>query len=56
MACFDLRDVELAIIELLLPNVRRGVARIDDHEVLKAFLVGALARLARALWSLHNGV
>ena len=36
MARFDLSDVEWAIIEPLLPNKPRGVARVDDRRVLNA--------------------
>ena len=34
MASFDLNDVEWQLIEPLLPNKPRGVARVDDRRVL----------------------
>ena len=34
MARFDLSDAEWRIIEPLLPNKPRGVARVDDRRVL----------------------
>ena len=34
MARFDLSDVEWRLIEPLLPNKPRGVARVDDRRVL----------------------
>ena len=34
MARFDLTDQEWAVIEPLLPNKPRGVARVDDRRVL----------------------
>ncbi len=34
MARFDLSDAEWRIIEPLLPNKQRGVARVDDRRVL----------------------
>jgi transposase len=36
MARFDLSDDEWAIIQPLLPNKPRGVARVDDRRVLNA--------------------
>ena len=34
MARFDLTDFEWSVIEPLLPNKPRGVARVDDRRVL----------------------
>ena len=34
MARFDLSDVEWGLIQPLLPNKPRGVARVDDRRVL----------------------
>ena len=36
MARFDLSDSEWRIIQPLLPNKPRGVARVDDRRVLNA--------------------
>ena len=34
MARFDLTDFEWSVIQPLLPNKPRGVARVDDRQVL----------------------
>ncbi|EAQ33435.1 ISBm1, transposase orfA [Nitrobacter sp. Nb-311A] len=34
MARFDLTDFEWSVIQPLLPNKSRGVARVDDRRVL----------------------
>lgn len=38
MARFDLSDFEWAVIEPLLPNKVRGVARVDDRQVINGIL------------------
>jgi transposase len=48
MARFDLSDAECRIIQPLLPNKPRGVARTDDRRVLNGIFF-ILARLC--LWS-----
>lgn len=35
MARFDLTDCEWSVIQPLLPNKSRGVARVDDRRVLR---------------------
>jgi Putative transposase of IS4/5 family (DUF4096) len=44
MARFDLTDFEWSVIQPLLPNKPRGVARVDDRRVLN----GIFWRLRRA--------
>ena len=39
MARFDLSDVEWRLIEPLLPNKPRGVARVDDRRVLNGIFM-----------------
>lgn len=40
MACFDLSDFECSVIEPLLPTKVRGVARVDDGQVLMGYSNG----------------
>ena len=40
MARFDLTDFEWSVIQPLLPNKPRGVARVDDRRVLNGSAVG----------------
>ena len=48
MARFDLADFEWSVIQPLLPNKPRGVARVDDRRVLN----GICWRLRTgALWA-----
>ena len=41
MARIDLTDFEWSVIQPLLPNKPRGVARVDDRRVLERHLLAA---------------
>jgi transposase len=59
MARYDLSETEWRLIESLLPNKPRGVARVDDRRVVNGIFnvlrTGSPWRdLPERLWSLHN--
>ena len=60
MGRYDLTYFEWKVIEPLLPNKPRGVARVDDRRVLNGIFQDAarrraMARSACALRSLYDG-
>jgi len=48
MARYDLSEAEWRLIEPLLPNKPRGVARVDDRRVINGIFLRAQDRLAMA--------
>lgn len=54
MARFDLTDFEWGLVQPLLPNKPRGVARVDDRHLLGASDRFSLAGPAGALWPTHD--
>ena len=56
MARFDLTDFEWSVIQPLLPNKPRGVARVDDRRVLNGVFLrrGAVGGHSTALRSTYD--